>query len=88
MVGPLLETKLHVPIGARGLVSRPRLSERLSAGAGSALTLISAPAGSGKTMLLAEWLAAISSTGPSPAWLSLDEADNNPALFWTYGREY
>ena len=60
---PLLETKLNVPRGARGLVPRPRLRERLSSGAGSALTLISAPAGFGKTTLLTEWLAAVPSDG-------------------------
>ena len=69
---PLLETKLHVPRGARGLVPRQRLRERLSAGAGSALTLISAPAGFGKTTLLTEWLAAVSRDGPPVGWLSLD----------------
>ena len=58
MAGPLLETKLHVPRGRRGLVARPRLSERLSRSAESALTLVSAPAGFGKTTLLTEWLAA------------------------------
>jgi LuxR family transcriptional regulator, maltose regulon positive regulatory protein len=81
---PLLETKLHVPRGARGLVPRQRLRERLSAGAGSALTLISAPAGFGKTTLLTEWLAAVPGVGPSVGWLSLDEADNDPSLFWKY----
>jgi LuxR family maltose regulon positive regulatory protein len=81
---PLLETKLHVPRGGRGLVPRQRLRERLSAGAGSALTLISAPAGFGKTTLLTEWLAAGPGKGPAAAWLSLDEADNDPSLFWKY----
>ena len=84
MVGPLLETKLHVPRWRRGLVARPRLSERLSRGAESALTLVSAPAGFGKTTLLAEWLAAAPADGRSVAWLSLDQRDNDPALFWTY----
>jgi LuxR family transcriptional regulator, maltose regulon positive regulatory protein len=84
MAGPLLETKLHVPRWRRGLVARPRLSERLSRGAESALTLVSAPAGFGKTTLLAEWLAAAPADGPSVAWLSLDQRDNDPALFWTY----
>ena len=56
--GPLLETKLYVPRLRRGLVARPRLIERMSRGAESKLTLISAPAGFGKTTLLAEWLAA------------------------------
>ena len=53
MAGPLLETKLHVPRLRRGLVARPRLDERLSRGAETALTLVSASAGFGKTTLLA-----------------------------------
>ena len=61
--GPLLETKFYVPKLRRGLVARPRLSERLSRGAESKLTLISAPAGFGKTTLLAEWLAAAPADG-------------------------
>ena len=83
----LLETKLYVPRSRRGLVPRPRLSERLDRGTASTLTLVSAPAGFGKTTLLAEWLAA----GPAEpaderlaAWLSLDRGDNDPASFWTY----
>ena len=83
----LLETKLYVPRPRRGLVLRPRLSERLDRGAGSKLVLVSAPAGFGKTTLLTEWLAA----GPAAptderlaAWLSLDRGDNDPAAFWTY----
>jgi LuxR family maltose regulon positive regulatory protein len=84
MAGPLLETKLHVPRWRRNLVARPRLSERLSRGAESALTLVSAPAGFGKTTLLAEWLAVAAADGQSVAWLSLDQRDNDPALFWTY----
>ena len=84
---PLLETKLYVPRSRRGLVPRPRLSERLDRGIASKLTLVSAPAGFGKTTLLTEWLAA----GPAApagerlaAWLSLDRGDNDPASFWTY----
>jgi LuxR family maltose regulon positive regulatory protein len=65
-------------------VARPRLSERLGRGAESALTLVSAPAGFGKTTLLAEWLAVDAADGRSVAWLSLDQRDNDPALFWTY----
>ena len=84
MVGPLLETKLHVPRLRRGLVTRPRLSDRLSRGAESALTLVSAPAGFGKTTLLTEWLAAAPADGRSAAWLSLDQRDNDSAVFWTY----
>src|SRR5215218_9538274 len=84
MAGPLLETKLHVPAGRRSLVPRPRLSERLSRGTESALTLVSAPAGFGKTTLLTEWLSTVPAEGRSVAWLSVDQRDNDPALFWTY----
>jgi LuxR family transcriptional regulator, maltose regulon positive regulatory protein len=84
MAGPLLETKLQAPRRRRDLVARPRLSERLGRGVESELTLISAPAGFGKTTLLADWLAGTASSGRSTAWLSLDQRDNDPALFWTY----
>jgi len=88
MAGPLLETKFHVPRRGRGLVPRPRLIEGLTRRAESALTLVSAPAGFGKTTLLtewlAEWLADAPAGGRSVAWLSLDPRDNDPALFWRY----
>jgi LuxR family transcriptional regulator, maltose regulon positive regulatory protein len=84
----LLETKLYVPRSRRGLVLRPRLSERLDRGTASKLVLVSAPAGFGKTTLLAEWLAArpsaLADDERSAAWLSLDRADNDPASFWAY----
>jgi LuxR family maltose regulon positive regulatory protein len=79
MAGPLLETKLYVPARRVGLVPRPRLSERLHRGLGARLMLVSAPAGFGKTTLLADWLAE-----RATAWLSLDQSDNDPATFWTY----
>ncbi|MFH5823390.1 helix-turn-helix transcriptional regulator [Georgenia sp. AZ-5] len=63
---------------------RPRLIERLGGGGEPALTLVSAPAGFGKTTLLTEWLATAPADGRSVAWLSLDQRDNDPALFWTY----
>ncbi|ADB74394.1 HTH-type transcriptional regulator MalT [Geodermatophilus obscurus DSM 43160] len=84
MAGPLLETKLRVPGGRRRLVARPRLDECLARGTESALTLVSAPAGFGKTTLLTEWLATAPADGRSVAWLSLDPRDNDPAVFWTY----
>ena len=84
MPGPLLQTKLHVPRRRQGLVARPRLIARLSRGAESALTLVSAPAGFGKTSLVADWLAAAGADGRCAAWLSLDQRDNDPVLFWTY----
>jgi hypothetical protein len=57
------------------------LVERLNQGAQRKLTLVSAPAGSGKSTLVAEWVAA---SRRAAAWISLDPGDNNPALFWTY----
>ena len=82
MPSPILETKLYVPRQRRGLVTRPRLSERLNRGGESKLTLVSAPAGFGKTTLVADWLA----TTPEKAttWLSLDPNDNLTASFWRY----
>ena len=84
MAGPLLETKLHVPRQRPGRVARRRLSERLARGGESSLTLVSAPAGFGKTTLLTEWLADAPAENRSVAWLSLDQRDNDPAVFWTY----
>jgi LuxR family transcriptional regulator, maltose regulon positive regulatory protein len=85
MASPLLTTKLHVPRRRRGLVARPRLSEELRRGDEAALTLLSAPAGFGKTTALTDWL---STVDPQPmrsvAWLSLDARDSDPALFWRY----
>ena len=84
---PLIQTKLYVPRPRPGLVQRPRLIERLERGTASKVTLVSAPAGFGKTTLLADWLAsgpAASADERSAAWLSLDRGDNDPASFWTY----
>jgi len=81
---PLLQTKLYIPRARPGLVPRPRLIERLDQGIDGELTLVSAPAGFGKTTLLAEWLAtAQAGTGPA-AWVALDQNDNDPTLFWAY----
>ncbi len=83
----LLLTKLAVPPPRRALVARPRLLEQLDAGLGYPLTLVAAPAGFGKTTLLAEWLAA-RRDGAGPvllvAWVSLDAADNDPMRFAAY----
>jgi LuxR family maltose regulon positive regulatory protein len=87
---PLLTTKLYIPPVRPELVSRPRLIERLNAGLHRKLTLISAPAGFGKTTLLSEWASqrvngsASQRCGRSVAWVSLDEGDNNPTRFWSY----
>ncbi|HEX3620830.1 MAG TPA: hypothetical protein VHT97_00785, partial [Acidimicrobiales bacterium] len=82
--GPLVETKLYLPRQRRAVLARPRLRERLKRGAESALTLVSAPAGFGKTTVLTEWLAGAPAGRRSAAWVSLDQRDNDPALFWTY----
>src|SRR5579872_483738 len=84
MVAPLLQTKFYAPKLRRGLVPRPRLTDRLNRGAELKLTLISAPAGFGKTTLLADWLAAVAVNERTVTWLSLDQSDNHPASFWTY----
>ena len=81
---PLLLTKLSVPSARPSLVTRLRLSERLEEGLGCKLTLISAPAGFGKTTLLSMWLAVSSRGGRSAVWLSLDPGDNDPTRFWRY----
>ncbi len=83
MPAPILATKLYIPPPRPGIVPRPHLVDRLNAGlsAGCKLTLISAPAGFGKTTLVSEWVA---DRGQPVAWLSLDEGDNDPARFIAY----
>lgn len=78
---PIVSTKLYIPPPRAKAVPRPRLIERLHEGMHRKLTLISASAGCGKTTLVSEWLAGC----PQPAaWLSLEEADSDPARFLTY----
>ena len=78
---PLLHTKLYVPPSRPGIVARPRLTERLNEGTRGQLTLVSAPAGFGKTTLVAEWAPGC---GRPVAWLSLDQRDDDPSSFLTY----
>jgi len=80
---PLLTTKLFIPIARTNLVSRPRLIELLNAGLKRPLTLISAPAGYGKTTLMSDWRNGFGSGYPL-AWLSLDSEDNDLARFFSY----
>ena len=77
----LLATKLYVPRPQPGFVPRPRLVQALSQGLAWGRVLVCAPAGYGKTVLLAEW----AQHGPQlAAWLSLDTGDNDPARFWRH----
>src|SRR5438067_12775282 len=78
---PLLATKFHVPHPRTHLVPRAHLVERLQQGVERPLTLVSAPAGFGKTTLLAQWLA---HSGMPVAWLSLEAEDNDPTRFLSY----
>jgi LuxR family maltose regulon positive regulatory protein len=80
---PLLATKLMVPPDSAWLVPRPRLLDLVSEGTRGPLTLVAAPAGTGKTMLLASWIHGGRPLGPV-AWLSLDPDDNDRGRFWAY----
>ena len=77
----LITTKLFAPLPATTLVPRPRLLQALEEGLQGKLILLSAPAGFGKTTLLAEWI----DTESLPfCWVSLDAQDNNPSRFLSY----
>jgi LuxR family maltose regulon positive regulatory protein len=83
MDASILLTKLFIPSIPPGVIHRAHLLERLTAGmkAGKFLTLVSAPAGYGKSTLLAEWVKAYAG---QVAWISLDERDDQPLRFWVY----
>jgi LuxR family maltose regulon positive regulatory protein len=77
----LLATKLYVPRPPAALVVRRRLGDTLTGGLAAELILVSAPAGFGKTAMLADWIR----RGSRPAgWLSLDAGDNDPVRFWRH----
>jgi len=77
----VLRAKLYVPRSRPDAVPRPRLHERLDEGVRRELTVVSAPAGFGKTTLLADW----SQRSELPvAWVSLDERDDDPVRFFLY----
>jgi LuxR family transcriptional regulator, maltose regulon positive regulatory protein len=84
MAVPLIATKLNLPVLRSRVVERPRLRALLDRGKDARLTLISAPAGFGKTTLLADWLTRLPDPQTSIAWLSLDAGDNEPTLFWPH----
>ena len=80
----LVASKYRVPRPRPNDIARPRLVERLSAASRAPLTVVSAPAGFGKTTLVTEWLGTLPDGATSIGWVSLDHRDNDPALFWTY----
>jgi len=94
MKDSLLSTKLFIPPTRTNLVNRHRLIERLDAGLDNKLTLISAPAGFGKTTLISNWINTLDARTAEQgaqrfehvraAWVSIDERDNDPTLFWHY----
>jgi LuxR family maltose regulon positive regulatory protein len=81
MATPLLTTKLYIPPPRPELVPRPRLLELLNTGLYRKLTLISAPAGFGKTTMLSDWIGELNLP---VAWVSLDEGDNDRNRFLLY----
>jgi LuxR family maltose regulon positive regulatory protein len=80
----LIATKMFLPRTRPELVARQRLNERLSHSAHYRLTLVSGPAGFGKTTLIATWLADAVRRGDAVAWLALDASDDEPERFWRY----
>ena len=82
----LLATKLHPPAVRDEMVPRDRLLERLRSGSGLRLSLVACPAGFGKTTLLAAWREAEAIRRPV-AWLTVDEGDNDPVVFWSHAIE-
>lgn len=78
----LLATKFFVPVASHPLITRSRLDALLQESLECPLTLVSAPAGFGKTTLLATWVKSLSQSDPVVGWVSLDEEDNEPVSFW------
>ena len=83
-VGPLIATKLSLPPVRLEFLLRPRLFGQLQQGLKKPLTLLSAPAGFGKTTLLSAWLATLTARDVRVAWVALDARDNDPIRFWSY----
>jgi LuxR family transcriptional regulator, maltose regulon positive regulatory protein len=77
----ILRTKLHIPHAHSAMVERPALMQSLDQGKKTRLTMITAPAGYGKTTALTEWL---KNCDMLVAWVSLDKSDNDFTEFWNY----
>jgi LuxR family transcriptional regulator, maltose regulon positive regulatory protein len=83
MTVPILTTKLYLPKPRPDHIPRPRLIEKLNSGSSRKLTLISAPAGFGKSTLLSAWIHQLENRNQI-AWLSLDQGDNDLVRFLSY----
>lgn len=81
---PLILTKIRVPTPRPRIVPRARLMERLTLAAGAGLTLVCAPAGYGKSTLLAVWSQSLIQEGTAVAWYALDASDDDPIPFGAY----
>jgi ATP/maltotriose-dependent transcriptional regulator MalT len=81
LLPPLVEAKLAMPSARRGVVDRPRIGLALDAGRDAALTLLSAPAGYGKTTAVRAWCESVDA---AVAWVTLDAGDNDPVRLWSY----
>lgn len=78
---PVISTRLHVPLVPGESVRRTRLLDKVIGQ--RKLTLVCAPAGSGKTMTVAEWAHAAVASGEAVAWLSIEDRDDHPYRFWS-----
>ncbi|MGB6457129.1 MAG: hypothetical protein WBH47_21880, partial [Streptosporangiaceae bacterium] len=81
--GLLLADKLRIPRPGVAVLARPRVAARIDAAVGCPVTLITGPAGAGKTIAVAQWAAA-RPAARRPAWVTLDADDADPARFWQY----
>ncbi|MEW2167770.1 AAA family ATPase, partial [Streptomyces sp. NPDC007084] len=80
---PLLAVRFAVPRLTDTFVRRPRLADRLTAGVRGPLTLVTGPAGAGKTLAVAHWVTTARHPG-DVAWLTVEREDTGPGIFWTY----
>jgi LuxR family maltose regulon positive regulatory protein len=80
---PVLTSKITMPSLPGWVVPRPRINELIAEGARGPLTIVTGPPGAGKTMAIALWAAASTSPGRL-AWITLDDYDNRPKVFWSY----
>lgn len=79
---PILQSKITVPALPPWVIPRPRITKRMTQGTRGAVTLITGPPGSGKTVATASWAAGYG--GGPVAWVTLDEFDDSPEAFWCY----